>query len=120
MYATIIQIEIERQINHLANSNGVTNAGVANMTKNLADQVASDQILVNCIHPGSTRTPRQVQILERRARDLGTSVEEAERQVAQSIPIGRLVEPDDIAHLIRFGCNSHIDVKLLPGGHLTQ
>jgi 3-oxoacyl-[acyl-carrier protein] reductase len=91
-----------RQVGHLTNSNGVTNAGVANITKNLADQVGPDQILVNCIHPGTTRTPRQTMILERRARDMNVRVMEAERMAVQQIPIGRMVEPEDIAHLILF------------------
>ncbi len=93
---------VARQVGHLTNSNGVTNAGVANITKNLADQVAPDNILVNCIHPGTTRTPRQAQILERRARDMGASIEEAERVAVQNIPIGRMVAPEDIASLILF------------------
>jgi NAD(P)-dependent dehydrogenase (short-subunit alcohol dehydrogenase family) len=60
-----------RQVGHLTTSNGVTNASVANIAKNFADQVAQDNVLVNCIHPGTTRTPRQTMLLERRARDLG-------------------------------------------------
>jgi NAD(P)-dependent dehydrogenase (short-subunit alcohol dehydrogenase family) len=91
-----------RQVGHLTNSNGVTNASVANITKNLSDQVASDNILVNCIHPGTTRTPRQTMLLERRARDLGGNMEAAEREAVQNIPIGRMVEPEDIADLILF------------------
>jgi 3-oxoacyl-[acyl-carrier protein] reductase len=91
-----------RQVGHLTNSNGVTNASVANITKNLADQMAQHQILVNCIHPGTTRTPRQDMILERRARDQGISVAAAEREAVQNIPIGRMVEAEDIANLIVF------------------
>ena len=91
-----------RQVGHLTNSNGVTNASVANITKNLSDQVAPDNILVNCIHPGTTRTPRQTMLLERRARDLGGNMEAAEREAVQQIPIGRMVEPEDIADLILF------------------
>jgi NAD(P)-dependent dehydrogenase (short-subunit alcohol dehydrogenase family) len=91
-----------RQVGHLTNSNGVTNASVANITKNLSDQVAQDNILVNCIHPGTTRTPRQTMLLERQARDLGVSVEEAEREAVKTIPIGRMVEPEDIADLVLF------------------
>jgi 3-oxoacyl-[acyl-carrier protein] reductase len=90
------------QVGRLTTSNGVTNASVANITKNLADQVAQYDILVNCIHPGTTRTPRQTMLLERRARDLGVSVEEAEREAVQHIPIGRMVAPEDIADLILF------------------
>jgi NAD(P)-dependent dehydrogenase (short-subunit alcohol dehydrogenase family) len=91
-----------RQSNPITNSNGVTNASVSNMAKNLADQVASDGILVNCIHPGTTRTPRQDMILERQARDAGISVAEAAARAVAGIPIGRMVEPHDIADLILF------------------
>jgi NAD(P)-dependent dehydrogenase (short-subunit alcohol dehydrogenase family) len=91
-----------RQVGHLTNTNGVTNASVANITKNLADQVAADHILVNCIHPGATRTPRQTRILERRAQDMGSSVEAAEQATVSSIPIGRMIEPEDIAALVLF------------------
>ena len=91
-----------RYSNPLTNSNGVTNASVSNLAKNLADQVASDGILVNCIHPGTTRTPRQTMILERQARDAGITVEEAETRAVAGIPIGRMVEPEDIADLVLF------------------
>ena len=91
-----------RQANTLANSNGVTNSSVSNIAKNLSDQVANKGILVNCIHPGTTRTPRQVQLLERRAHDANITVEEAERRSVSEIPIGRMVEPEEIASLVLF------------------
>lgn len=91
-----------RRVRHLTTSNGVTNASIANITKNLSDQVAQHKILVNCLHPGTTRTPRQAMLLERRAKDLGVSVEEAEREAVQYILIGRMVAPEDIAELILF------------------
>jgi NAD(P)-dependent dehydrogenase (short-subunit alcohol dehydrogenase family) len=91
-----------RHSNPLTNSNGVTNASVSNIAKNLADQVAGDGILVNCIHPGTTRTPRQTMLLERQARDSGITVEEAESRAVSRIPIGRMVEPEDIADLVLF------------------
>lgn len=91
-----------RSANRLTNSNGVTNASVSNMAKNLANQVAADGILVNCIHPGTTKTPRHDMLMSRRAQDAGISVEEAEAQAVAGIPIGRMVEPEDIADLILF------------------
>ena len=91
-----------RYSNPLTNSNGVTNASVSNIAKNLADQVAGDGILVNCIHPGTTRTPRQAMLLERQARDANITVEQAEARAVANIPIGRMVEPEDIADLILF------------------
>jgi NAD(P)-dependent dehydrogenase (short-subunit alcohol dehydrogenase family) len=91
-----------RSANTLTNSNGVTNSAVSNIAKNLSDQVASDGILVNCIHPGTTRTPRQTMVLERQARDANITLEEAERRAVSLIPIGRMVEPEEIADLVLF------------------
>ena len=91
-----------RSAGSLTNSNGVTNSAVSNIAKNLSDKVAKDGILVNCIHPGTTRTPRQDMVLERQARDANVSVEEAERRAVAGIPIGRMVEPEDIADLVLF------------------
>tara|TARA_B100000446_G_scaffold180888_1_gene197501 strand:- start:405 stop:1199 length:795 start_codon:yes stop_codon:yes gene_type:complete len=91
-----------RQANTLANSNGVTNASVSNMAKNLSDAFASEGILVNCIHPGTTRTERQTRSLIARADHANISVEEAERRAVADIPIGRMVASKDIADLILF------------------
>jgi len=91
-----------RSANTLTNSNGVTNSAVSNIAKNLSDQVAPDGILVNCIHPGTTRTPRQTMLLERQAKDANITLEEAERRAVSQIPIGRMVESKDIADLVLF------------------
>ena len=91
-----------RAANSLTNSNGVTNASVSNIAKNLSDQVAEYGILVNCIHPGTTRTPRQTMILERQASDANITVAAAEERAVAQIPIGRMVEPEDIADLVLF------------------
>ena len=91
-----------RQANTLANSNGVTNSSVSNLAKNLSDAFASDGILVNCIHPGTTRTERQTRSLNARAEHANISVAEMERQSIADIPIGRMVESQDIADLILF------------------
>ena len=91
-----------RSAGSLTNSNGVTNSAVSNIAKNLSDQVAKDGILVNCIHPGTTRTPRQNMVLERQASDANISIEEAERRAVAGIPIGRMIEPEDVAALVLF------------------
>ena len=91
-----------RNVGPLTMSNGVTNSAVSNMAKYLSDQVAQDGILVNCIHPGTTRTPRQTMMLERRASDADVTLEEAERRAVSAIPIGRMVEPEDVADLVLF------------------
>ena len=54
-----------RNVNSLGNSYGVTNSAVSNIAKNLSDQFGQDGILVNCIHPGATRTTRLTRIMDR-------------------------------------------------------
>ena len=81
---------------------GVTNSGISNFTKALADDVAADGILVNCIHPGSTRTQRQMGLIEERAAREGVTSEEILKKTVANIPIGRMVEPEDIANLVVF------------------
>ncbi len=44
---------------------------------------------------------------QRQARDMGVSLPQAEREAVQSIPIGRMVEPEDIADLILFLVSEH-------------
>jgi 3-oxoacyl-[acyl-carrier protein] reductase/bacilysin biosynthesis oxidoreductase BacG len=83
-------------------SSGVTNSAVSNMTKALSDEVAQYGILVNAIHPGSTRTPRHAQLLREQAQRANTTPEAIERQTVSTIPIGRMIEPEDIASLIVF------------------
>ena len=81
---------------------GAINAAIVNFTKSLSDQVAADGILVNAVHPGATRTHRHELIIERSIKDNGITREEAERRSMSAIPIGRLIEPEDLADLIVF------------------
>lgn len=86
-------------------SNAVTNAGVAAVTKNLSEEVARDGVLVNCIHPGPVRTPRLRQLQQERANMLGITAEEVEAQSAKAVPIGRALEPEEIAGVVAFLCS---------------
>ena len=85
---------------------GGTNSGISNFSKALADDISADGILVNCIHPGSTRTQRQMGLIEERASMEGVSPEDIMNQTVANIPIGRMVEPEDIANLIVFLCSN--------------
>lgn len=86
-------------------TNGINNAGVANLTSQLAGQLGPDNITINCVHPGATMTDRQQMNLERRARDAGISVEEMRERAIAEIPLGRLIEPRDIAAAVLFFCS---------------
>ena len=86
-------------------TNGVVNAGVSNFTKQFAGYAAASNVTVNCVHPGYTRTERVQQIFEREAADGGSSVADIVEQRTSDIPLGKLIEPDDIATAVMFFCS---------------
>jgi 3-oxoacyl-[acyl-carrier protein] reductase len=86
-------------------TNGVVNAAATNFTKSLATHLGPDNITVNCIHPGMTVTDRMKGNFERRARDAGVSYDEIAAETVAEIPLGRLIDPEDIAHSVLFFCS---------------
>jgi 3-oxoacyl-[acyl-carrier protein] reductase len=79
---------------------GLGNAALANFVRHLAEEVARDRILVNIVHPYQTRTDRYPARLAKLAAEQGISAEAAEAAMAASVPIGRVIEPADIAPLV--------------------
>ena len=86
-------------------TNGVVNAGATNFTKSLSTHLGPDNITVNCIHPGLTVTDRMQAVFEGQAKHAGVSIDEIERQRTAEIPLGRLIDPDDIANMVLFFCS---------------
>ncbi|MGW6333118.1 SDR family NAD(P)-dependent oxidoreductase [Nocardia rhamnosiphila] len=66
--------------------------GVIALTGQLAFELADDGIRVNCVAPGSTRTP-----LARTGQGQG-----AKAEILKAIPLGRYAEPEEIAEVITF------------------
>lgn len=86
----------------LAIIGSVRNVSVAALTKNLADQLGPFGINVTVVHPGMTRTERTGPMVQALASAKGCSIEEAEKQMAANIAIGRLVDATEIAHVVAF------------------
>jgi 3-oxoacyl-[acyl-carrier protein] reductase len=71
-------------------------AGVAGMTRALAQELGSRNITVNCIAPGFIAT------------DMTAELGDAQKQALQArIPLGRLGQPDDIAHAVGYLVGPH-------------
>jgi len=79
-------------------ASGAANSAVVNFTKKLSDEVAKYGITVNAIHPGSTKTQRR----ERAALRRGLPLEELLAEEIKRIPIGRLIEPEDVAFTVLY------------------
>lgn len=81
---------------------GMINAGVANLTKMVSASETGSGITVNTVHPGPTSTNRHRLLTEARAADHGTDRATEEQRLLQSLPQGRLVQPEEVATLIAF------------------
>ena len=89
------------------NTAGVTNAAVANFTASLSNLVAKEGITVNCIHPGAMRTQRHDMNLQTAMDEFGITREEAERRTVARIPIGRMLEPEELGQTIAYLCSDY-------------
>src|SRR5262245_56246248 len=83
-----------------------TKAAVINLSKHLANALASDQILVNVVCPGQVLTEARGKLAEFMAETEGLSIaaaiEKIDTQGASRIPLGRIGAADDIAELVTF------------------
>ena len=99
-----------RVVAPLRMTNGVVNAGVANFTKQFSGYAAKHKITVNCIHPGYTKTERVMQIFERQAKEADVDIAKIIKDQIKGVPLGRLVEPEDIASVVIFLCSPLADM----------
>lgn len=101
----ILASTVYQPIDNLALS-GATRMGVVAFAKSLADEVGRDNILVNNVCPGSILSDRMLSNVTSRANELGIPVEEALAQRAAETALGRVGQPEELAHLVAFLASS--------------
>ncbi|MFP7834354.1 SDR family NAD(P)-dependent oxidoreductase [Marisediminicola sp. LYQ134] len=84
-------------------------AGVLALMKGLSRSYASEGLLVNAVSPAFIRTPMTDAMMEKRSKELGTSVDEAiESFLSDERPymeLGRRGEAEEVASVIAFLCS---------------
>lgn len=71
-------------------------AGIVGMTKAMALDLARKNIRVNCIVPGSIDTPMMWELYK------PEDLPRIEKEAAESVPIGRVAAPEEIANAVLF------------------
>jgi 3-oxoacyl-[acyl-carrier protein] reductase len=89
---------------------GASKAGIIGFTKSLARELGSRNVRANVIAPGYVTT-RLTDVLP----------EEATQTMLANTPLGRLGDPEDVAHAVRFLCSDEAsfitgEVLLVDGG----
>jgi 3-oxoacyl-[acyl-carrier protein] reductase len=81
---------------------GPINFGTLSVTKAMANEMGRYGITVNAIAPGSTRTRRWDELVSITARERKVSEAEAEAHLLREVPLGKVIEPEDVADLAVF------------------
>jgi NAD(P)-dependent dehydrogenase (short-subunit alcohol dehydrogenase family) len=79
----------------LAGPYAASKAGVLGLARSLAMEVAGEGIRVNCVCPGGVRTPMIAKVYGERGEQLLDAA-------AQSVPLGRVAEAEDVAAALAF------------------
>ncbi len=106
----ITSISAKQPLDNLVLSNTMR-LGVIGYLKTLSNEVASNNILVNIILPGLTRTERLESVMKKWAENEGKTLEEVIKSRTGQIPVGRLGNPEELAALACFlisGKNTYI------------
>jgi NAD(P)-dependent dehydrogenase (short-subunit alcohol dehydrogenase family) len=84
----------------------VSKAAVISMTKSLALAHAADGIRVNCVCPGFVETDMWTQVSHEQGTLLGMSPQDFTKARLNSVPLGRMETPQDVANVIGFLASS--------------
>jgi 3-oxoacyl-[acyl-carrier protein] reductase len=101
----VTSISVKQPIEGLVLSNALR-AAVTGLAKTLAAELAADNILVNCVAPGYTRTDRVVELAEATAAREGIAADVVQRRTEEKIPLGRMGEPEEFGAAVAFLASS--------------
>jgi 3-oxoacyl-[acyl-carrier protein] reductase len=102
---TVASTSVKQPIANLILSNSLR-AGVAGLSKTLADEVAPDGITVNLVCPGSILTDRLRGGYRERAEAAGVDLDKlVASEAGRAVPLGRVGMPADLGNLIAYLCS---------------
>ena len=97
----ITSISAKQPVEGLVLSNALR-AGVTGLSRTIANELAADNILVNCVAPGYTRTDRVIELADAAAAREGVTADEVQKRTEAGIPLRRLATPEEFADVVTF------------------
>lgn len=97
----ITSISAKQPVEGLVLSNALR-AAVTGLSRTIANELAAENILVNCVAPGYTKTDRVVELAEAAAAREGVTADEVQQRTEKAIPLRRLATPEEFANVVVF------------------
>lgn len=97
----ITSISAKQPVEGLVLSNALR-AGITGLARTIANELAVDNILVNCVAPGYTRTDRVVELAEAAAAREGIEADAVQKRTEAQIPLRRLATTEEFADVVAF------------------
>lgn len=97
----ITSIAVKQPVDGLIISNTLR-AGLTGFAKTISNEYAKFGITINTVCPGYTRTDRLNELAETKSKSMGISQDDIFQGWIDSIPAGRLGQPNELAALIAF------------------
>jgi 3-oxoacyl-[acyl-carrier protein] reductase len=97
----ITSISAKQPVEGLVLSNALR-AGITGLARTIANELAADNILVNCVAPGYTRTDRVVELAEAASAREGIPVEAVQKRTEAGIPLRRFATTEEFADVVAF------------------
>lgn len=97
----ITSISAKQPVEGLVLSNALR-AGITGLARTLANEVAAENILVNCVAPGYTATDRVVELADAAAAREGISADAVQQRTVSKIPMGRMATTEEFADVVTF------------------
>ncbi|MFB6356831.1 MAG: SDR family oxidoreductase [bacterium] len=98
---TVTSVSVKQPLGDLVLSN-TARSGATAALKTLSNEVADENITVNCVLPGLTATDRMKELTEDQAERQDISVEQAREQTVSNVPMDRWADPGEIADVAVF------------------
>ena len=97
----VSSVSVKQPMGNMLLSNSLRLA-VLGWAKTLSNELAPHGILVNTVCPGWTETNRVTGLLDAKAAAANTSAEQVKQTITNSIPMGRMGQPEEIANAVLF------------------
>jgi 3-oxoacyl-[acyl-carrier protein] reductase len=97
----ITSLSVKEPAESLVLSN-VFRSAIVSLSKTISRELIKHNITINNVCPGAFKTDRAIELMNKRSKKTGETVEDIELQAVKSLPLGRYQDPSELGALIAY------------------